>query len=136
MDLALITIDHENKKVQYAGAKNPLIYIQNNELHTIKADKTPIGGEQQEQARIFTKHDIAIDSPTMFYLFSDGFQDQFGGEQNKKFGIARMKELFLQIYTLPLPTQQQILHAKFEQWREQAGEKQIDDVLVMGIKIA
>ncbi|TAE09874.1 MAG: hypothetical protein EAZ95_15485 [Bacteroidetes bacterium] len=135
MDLALITIDREHKKVQYAGAKNPLIYIQNNELHLVKADKMPIGGEQQEQARLFTKHEIAIDSPTMFYLFSDGFQDQFGGEQNKKFSIARMKELFLQIHTLPLPTQQQRLNEAFEQWREQAGEKQIDDVLVMGIKI-
>jgi serine phosphatase RsbU (regulator of sigma subunit) len=135
MDLALITIDQASRKVQYAGAKNPLIYIQNNELHLIKGDKLPIGGEQREQERIFTKHEIAIDSPTTFYLFSDGFQDQFGGEQGKKFTIARLKELFLQIHTLPLPTQQQILHAKFEQWTAQAGEKQIDDVLVAGVKL-
>jgi serine phosphatase RsbU (regulator of sigma subunit) len=135
MDAVLLTFDKENKKVQYAGAKNPLIYIQNNELHLIKADKMPIGGEQREQERVFTKHEIDITSPTMFYLFSDGFQDQFGGEQNKKFGIARMKELFLQIHTLPLLTQQTRLNEAFETWREQAGEKQIDDVLVVGIRV-
>ncbi len=135
MDMTLITIDHENKKVQYAGAKNSLIYIQNNELQVIKADKNPIGGEQREEERLFTKHEISINLPTTFYLFSDGFQDQFGGEQNKKFGIARMKELFLQIHTLPLPTQQARLNKTFEQWREQAGEKQIDDVLVVGIRL-
>jgi serine phosphatase RsbU (regulator of sigma subunit) len=135
MDLALITIDRQARKVEYAGAKNPLIYIQNNELHLIKADKMPIGGEQREQERLFTKHEIEINSPTMFYLFSDGFQDQFGGEQNKKFTIMRLKELFLQIHTLPLPTQQQRLNEAFETWREQAGEKQIDDVLVVGISL-
>ena len=136
MDAIMLIIDHSTKKAQYAGAKNPLIYIQNNELHLIKADKTPIGGEQREQERIFTKHEISIDLPTTFYLLSDGFQDQFGGKQNKKFSIARMKELFLQIHTLPLPTQQQMLNDTFEAWRGQAGEKQIDDVLVVGIKIA
>ena len=136
MDLALITIDQKHKKVQYAGAKNPLIYMQNNELHLIKADKMPIGGEQREEERFFTKHEISIDLPTTFYLFSDGYQDQFGGEQGKKFTIGRLKELFLQIHTLPLPTQQQMLNDTFEAWREQAGEKQIDDVLVVGVKIA
>ncbi|TAE09873.1 MAG: hypothetical protein EAZ95_15480 [Bacteroidetes bacterium] len=135
MDLALITIDKANKHVQYAGAKNPLIYIQNNELYVIKGDKMPIGGEQREQERIFTKHKIMIDSPTIFYLFSDGFQDQFGGEQGKKFTVGRLKELFLQIYTLPLPTQQQRLHETFKQWIARAGEKQIDDVLVAGIRL-
>ncbi len=135
MDVALLMIDHENKKVEYAGAKNSLIYIQNNELHLIKADKTPIGGEQREQERIFTRHIIDISLPTTFYLFSDGYQDQFGGEQNKKFSIARMKELFLQIQTTPLPAQKQCLDETFEKWRAQAGEKQIDDVLIMGIQL-
>ncbi|TAF68261.1 MAG: hypothetical protein EAZ55_00110, partial [Cytophagales bacterium] len=77
MDLALISIDQDRKKVVYAGAKNPLIYIQNNELHLVNADKMPIGGEQQEQERIFTPHEMNTTLPTMFYLFSDGYQDQF-----------------------------------------------------------
>jgi serine phosphatase RsbU (regulator of sigma subunit) len=135
MDIALLTIDHANKKAQYAGAKNPLMYIQNNELQVLKADKMPIGGEQREQERIFTKHEISLDLPTTFYLFSDGFQDQFGGEQNKKFGSKHMKELFLQIQLLPLPTQQARLNEAFETWRGQGSEKQIDDVLVVGIKL-
>jgi hypothetical protein len=135
MDLVLLRIDHLYRKVQYAGAKNPLIYIQNNELHLIKGDKMPIGGEQREQARIFTKHEINAALPTTFYLLTDGFQDQFGGTEKKKFTTKRLKELLWAIHTLPLPAQQQALEVAFEQWHKQAGEKQIDDVLIMGVKI-
>jgi len=134
MDAALLMIDQENKKVVYAGAKNPLIYIQNNELHIVKADKTPIGGEQREQERVFSKTVIDVALPTTFYLFSDGFQDQFGGEHNKKFSIARMKDLFLQIHEKPLPAQKEIIAQTFKNWHTQANEKQIDDVLIMGIR--
>ncbi|TAE06247.1 MAG: histidine kinase, partial [Bacteroidetes bacterium] len=135
MDLALITIDKQARTVEYAGAKNPLIYIQGGELKLVKADKMPIGGEQKEQERIFAKTTIDISEPTMFYLFSDGYQDQFGGKDNKKFSIARMKELFLSIHTQDMTTQQTTLQNTLHQWRTEAGEHQIDDILVVGVRV-
>jgi serine phosphatase RsbU (regulator of sigma subunit) len=133
MDLSVITIDKTENTVEFAGAKNPAIYIQNGELFVLKADKMPIGGEQREQERIFSKTTIDISQPTTFYLFSDGYQDQFGGENDKKFMLATMKKMFLEIANLPMTEQQQIITTTFEQWKE--GREQTDDVLVMGLKI-
>jgi serine phosphatase RsbU (regulator of sigma subunit) len=133
MDLSVITIDKTKNTVEFAGAKNPAIYIQNGELFVLKADKMPIGGEQREQERIFNKTTIDISEPTTFYLFSDGYQDQFGGENDKKFMLATMKKMFLEIANLPMAKQQQIITTTFEQWKE--GREQTDDVLVMGLKI-
>jgi len=133
MDLSLCVIDKEKRIVEYAGAKNPLIYIQNGELHQIKGDKLPIGGVKIAQKRHFKKHQIKIDSPTTFYIFTDGYQDQFGGEDSRKFMIKQLKELLLEIHTLPLEEQREILVNTFQQWTK--GHKQIDDVLMIGFRI-
>jgi tetratricopeptide (TPR) repeat protein len=135
MDLVLLMIDKQVKEVHFAGAKNPLIYIQDNVLYQIKGDKMPIGGEQKEIERIFTKHIINIDKPTMFYMFTDGYQDQFGGQERKKFMISQMKEIFLEIHTKEMPTQKQILAQHINRWIEDGKEKQIDDILVMGVRL-
>jgi serine phosphatase RsbU (regulator of sigma subunit) len=130
MDLSIITVDKNTKQAFFAGAKNSATYIQNNEIFTLKADKMPIGGEQREVERIFTKQIISIETSTYFYLYSDGFQDQFGGENDKKFSITRMKELFLNIHTQDFSIQQNIVKNTFNDWIKNA--KQIDDVLVIG----
>ncbi|TAD96625.1 MAG: hypothetical protein EAZ97_13725 [Bacteroidetes bacterium] len=135
MDLSLVLIDKEKHKVEFAGAKNPLIYIQNKELTLLKADKMPIGGEQKEAERIFSKIEIELNLPTIFYLFSDGFQDQFGGTDKRKFTIAKMKTLFLEIHEKSMSEQKEILNQTFENWRNEGKEKQIDDVLVIGIRL-
>ncbi|TAE18561.1 MAG: hypothetical protein EAZ95_03895 [Bacteroidetes bacterium] len=131
MDLALVVIDKENKHLEFSGAKNSMVYIQNNELQTLKADKMPIGGEQREMERIFTKHTLVLtDSPTYVYLFTDGFQDQFGGTEDKKYSIAQLKKTFFEIHTQDMRSQKLFLQNTFAQW---VGEKkQIDDVLVLG----
>lgn len=134
MDLVVCVIDKTLHLVEYSGAKNPLIYIQNNELKEIKGNKMPIGGEQKEEQRIFTKHIIELGlAPTTFYLFTDGYQDQFGGEKTQKFMIKQMRNLFLEIHQKDLALQHQILDQTIEAWR--GNEKQIDDILVIGISI-
>ncbi len=138
MDITLLVIDKENELVSVSGAKNPLIYIQNNEIIEIKANRFSIGGEQQEKERIFDKHIIpfsAIMPDTMFYMFSDGYQDQFGGIQNKKFMIKNLKELFLQIHKKTPQTQHDLLKTNIKDWIKEGQEKQIDDILVMGIRL-
>jgi serine phosphatase RsbU (regulator of sigma subunit) len=135
MDIALVVIDQEYKYLEYAGAKNPLIYIQGQGLQVLKADKMPIGGVQLEMERYFTKHRVALDTPAVFYLFSDGFQDQFGGRGRKKFGIKRLKETLLQLQHLPLKAQGEFLDGCITQWMTEGNERQIDDILVIGFKI-
>ncbi|TAE67703.1 MAG: hypothetical protein EAZ85_14875 [Bacteroidetes bacterium] len=135
MDMSLITIYHQEKKVEFAGAKNPLIYVQNNELVHLKGDKNAIGGEQREENRIFTKHTISTENKTYFYLFSDGYQDQFGGKERKKFMIKKMKELLFDIHKKDMITQKEILKHEIEIWINESTEPQTDDILVIGIKI-
>jgi len=133
MDVIICTLDKQAKTLEFAGAKNPLYYIQNGILHEIKGDKIPIGGEQMEQERIFTNHTISLDSPTTLYLCSDGYQDQFGGEQNKKFLVRNMKELFGKIHEQPMNAQKQFLENMLEKWM--GNEKQTDDILIFGVRI-
>ncbi|TAF65961.1 MAG: tetratricopeptide repeat protein [Cytophagales bacterium] len=132
MDLAICTIDPEAKILKYAGGHNPLIYIQNGQLFEVKADKFGIGGYQTGLERIFTKHTIDISIPTTCYIFSDGYQDQFGGKEGKKFMKKRMFELFLKIHHLPMQEQKEIIEKNFNEW---SGEyAQVDDVLMIGFK--
>ncbi|TAE50793.1 MAG: tetratricopeptide repeat protein [Cytophagia bacterium] len=136
MDMALVIIDKKNKKIQFAGAKNSLIYIQNQTLTQIKGDRLPIGGEQKEAERLFTLHHIDCSVPTYFYLFSDGFQDQFGGENREKFMISRFKSILLENHEKDFVVQKQILEDTLQQWiASSKQETQIDDILVIGAKI-
>ncbi|WP_291720463.1 two-component regulator propeller domain-containing protein [Bernardetia sp.] len=134
MDMNIWVWDKKNNSVEFAGAKNPLIYIKNGELHEIKADKVSIGGNYNEKKVVkYTRHTIKIDSPTVLYTFSDGFQDQFGGENNKKFMKKQLKNLLLKIHQLPMEKQYEILETTFQEWR---GEyTQIDDVLIIGARL-
>ncbi|MGB0522935.1 MAG: GAF domain-containing protein [Flammeovirgaceae bacterium] len=159
MDMALCVIDKEKQVLEFAGAKNPLVYIQEDEngepqMHTIRGDKMPIGGLQREQQRIFTKHTIKLQQnakllvgedgelinessseykPTSFYIFSDGYQDQFGGRKSRKFMLKNFKRLLYRIHDQPMAQQRDTMKEIIEMWME--GEQQTDDILVIGFKI-
>ncbi len=134
MDMNVWTWHQKTQTIEFSGAKNPLIYIQNNELYEIKADKFSIGGNwTNKKIAKYTNHIIKIDSPTVVYTFSDGYQDQFGGEKNRKFMKGKLKKMLLEIHKLPMKEQQQILKNEFDNWKNQYP--QIDDVLVIGVKI-
>ncbi len=141
MDIGILIFEKENtdkesKKIvrcDYAGAMNPLFYIQNKEMFEIKADKMPIGGREMGKERIYTNHQILLGGETIFYLYTDGFSDQIGGAEAKKLMTKNFKKLLFQIHSLPLETQKQRLENIFTDWKGQ--HKQVDDVLVMGIKI-
>lgn len=135
MDIALCVIDQSSQTIEFAGAKNPLVYIQNNEIFHLKGNIFPIGGEQKEVERLFTKHTIRYEKGAKFYLFSDGFQDQFGGLEDRKFGIKRMKQLLLNIHQQQMAQQQSILEDTIIKWADLANEKQIDDVLIIGFEV-
>ncbi len=134
MDLALHIIDQENMKIEFAGANNSLIIIRDNELIQFKADRMPIGiHERADQP--FTNHEIDAVSGDVLYTFSDGFQDQFGGEKNKKYMIKRLKELFLKIHQEPMEKQKEILLKEFNDWIVPYDTEQVDDVIIIGVRI-
>jgi serine phosphatase RsbU (regulator of sigma subunit) len=135
MDMALCVWRKEEKILEYAGANNPLIMIQNNELHYFKADKHPIGGLQKEPQRLFTKHEFEINQPSYIYIFSDGYADQFGGKEGRKFTIKALKDLLLSIYLKPMQEQKEILDKTMQAWKG-SKHKQIDDILLIGFKLA
>lgn len=133
MDVALCSIDFENKNLEFAGAYNPLIVIRDNEIIQIKGDKHPIGSFIDQKLKSFTNHEISIQQGDIIYIFSDGYVDQFGGPNGRKFMIKKFKELLMDIHKEPLHEQKEILDRGFNDWR--GKYIQIDDILVIGIKV-
>ena len=128
MDLGICVYDKSKKTLEYSGAYNSMFYIQNQELKELKGDNIHIGGDLDGGS--YTMHRIEINTPTQIYLFTDGFQDQFGGVSSKKFKKSRLKELLLAIHNEPLDIQKNIIHQTFESYK--GSEEQIDDVTLMG----
>lgn len=132
MDIALCIIDPVNLKLQYAGAYNPLFLIRNKEFITIKADRMPIGIHIIEKES-FTNHETDIQKGDTIYIFTDGYVDQFGGPYKQKYKRTPFKELLEENQEKSMAEQKKILENSFDEWK---GEfEQIDDVLVIGIKI-
>ena len=136
MDIALAVLDTENTLLKFAGAYNSLYLIKANqeqpEIMQIKADRMPIGIHFEIEKQ-FTTKEIQLCKNDIFYLFSDGYQDQFGGKKNKKFKSKRFRKLLLEIYQKPLEEQQQILDKIIEKWRGDIN--QIDDIIVVGVRV-
>ncbi len=141
MDIALLSLDLENKKLEFAGAFNPLYLIRNNELRIILGDKFPVGGFIDEELRTFTGHEIDLLPGDAIYICTDGYADQFGGPKGKKFKYKQLQELLLAIHQLPPEVQKQKLDEELERWKDWVvpgrpkGVEQIDDILLIGIKI-
>jgi serine phosphatase RsbU (regulator of sigma subunit) len=150
MDLALAIFNKTTRELHFAGANNPLYLIRNKEipaekdlepyastengvyqLYELKADKQPIGVHWEETS--FTNRTIKLSERDTFYIFSDGFVDQFGGEHRKKYKSLNFKKLLLSMQDKPMASQQQLIEDAYDSWR---GEfEQIDDVSVIGVRI-
>ena len=133
MDLAVCTVDFKKKEVMYAGAYNPLYYIKNKELFEIKADKLPIGVNIDGVVDIYTNHIVQLNKGDSVYIFSDGYADQFGGPKNKKFKYRQLKERILSVQNKTMQEQGKILKKTLIEW--QGKEEQIDDILIMGVRV-
>ncbi len=132
MDIALCIINTKTNMLQYAGAYNPLFIYRNNNIITFKANTQPIAIYIKE--RPFTNHEFQLKKDDIIYAFSDGYIDQFGGEYGKKFLKAKFKNLILGMPNKTMQEQKQVFESVFNKWIG-TKHKQIDDILVMGIKI-
>lgn len=132
MDIALCMFNQDTMELQYAGANNPLYIISDNVLTIIKADRMPIGIHVNYN-NPFTNHMVKIKSGDMIYLFSDGYADQFGGTDGKKFRYKNFQELLLRISEMPVEKQEEELNKTFFEWK--GSEDQIDDILIAGFRL-
>ncbi|QHT71395.1 SpoIIE family protein phosphatase [Rhodocytophaga rosea] len=132
LDIALCSYDQERQTLEYAGAFNPMYFIRQGQVTEIKADKQPIGVYPGKQTTPFTNHSFEILPGDAVYIFTDGFADQFGGPEGKKFRYKPFQELLLSIQSERIATQQEQLQQAFNSWRGET--KQIDDVLVIGMR--
>jgi ligand-binding sensor domain-containing protein/serine phosphatase RsbU (regulator of sigma subunit) len=132
MDISLCVMNRNLKTIDFAGAYNPLIIIRNKEIIKYKGDKMPIGIFIKEKES-FTNHIIDVEKGDSLYLYSDGFQDQFGGENQKKFLPKNLNNLLLEISNKPSQEQKEILDTTLETWK--GSEPQVDDIIVLGFKI-
>jgi|JI10StandDraft_1071094.scaffolds.fasta_scaffold86548_2 serine phosphatase RsbU (regulator of sigma subunit) len=144
MDISLLAVIRQNNEIieiNWSGANNPLWFISSSnenqsqtepvEVKEIKANKQPIG--KTDNPTPFTTHSIPYVKGTSFYLFTDGYADQFGGPKGKKFKYKQLEELLLELSSKQMSVQKEILNTKFEEWK--SGIEQVDDVCVIGIKL-
>ena len=132
MDIAFCVLHKNKKTLEFAGAYNPLLIFQGDELKEYKADRMPIGIYYGEKDT-FTNYEINLKKGDTIYVFSDGLADQFGGPDGTKFKIAQLKRLLQEIYYKPLPEQKKIIEKEFDKWKE--GVDQVDDVTLIGVRI-
>ncbi|MFO7573982.1 MAG: SpoIIE family protein phosphatase [Bacteroidales bacterium] len=132
MDISLIILDQKSKTVQYAGANNSIYVVNNGELTRHQADRMPIGIHVTDIAP-FKNRIIKVEQGDVIYLFSDGYADQFGGESGKKFMYKPFQNLLLSLSQMPMEEQLDGIDTTFEEWK--SGYEQIDDVLVIGLRI-
>jgi len=134
MDLALMTINKKLMKIKFAGAENPMVILRKNELLEFEADTMPVGASTfLISHKNFSMKEFDLLPDDMIYIFSDGYADQFGGDKRKKFFKKNMYKLFIEICNKPVDEQKQILEKNFHDWK--GDGKQIDDVLIFGIKV-
>jgi len=132
MDMVICEINIPGRHVRLASAMRPIIIIMGGELYYIKGNKYSVGGESVKE-KYFDDLEYYLGKGDSIYLFSDGFPDQFGGEDGKKMKIARFKSLIEEVHSLPMAKQKEIIEKFFFDWKNDYA--QVDDVLVMGIRI-
>ena len=131
MDLVLCVLDTRQKKIQYTGAMNDLVFIRNGKLNIVKADRTSVC-VLFNKSDSFTMKEIEYKKGDIFYLFTDGYQDQFGGNFDKKFLTPKFHLTLLEIHKMPMQDQKNILGKKLIDWM--GDNDQTDDITIMGIR--
>lgn len=132
MDISLFAINTKTYIGHFSGANNPAIILSDGQINETTPDKMPIALDEQENIP-FSKHHVNLKRGDVIYLFSDGYNDQFGGTKAKKFMMPRFKNLLLEISDKSLAEQKDILLEKHLEWKN--DREQIDDILVLGVKI-
>jgi serine phosphatase RsbU (regulator of sigma subunit) len=133
MDIALCAVDPVAHKLYFSGAKNGVLVVRDGEIIELKGDRSAIGYNDSGETSKFTTQELALQEGDMLYTYSDGYVDQFGGPDHKKFMSRRLKEMLLNISGKSMNEQHEVVLNTFDIWKEDA--EQIDDVLLIGVRI-
>ncbi|MCS6821202.1 MAG: PAS domain S-box protein [Microscillaceae bacterium] len=133
MDIALCSLNIYEKKLSFAGAYRPMYLIREGEFIEFRADPFPIGGNfKYKKEKNFTPHTIYLLPRDTIYIFTDGFPDQFGGTENRKYMTKNFKNLLMRIQDYNMNEQKMLLEQEFVAWK--GDYKQMDDILVIGLR--
>lgn len=132
MDISLACFSANNQKLDLSCANNPVWLIRNKEVKVFNPDKFPVGIHHNELMPFTPQHD-ELQSGDMVYLFSDGYADQFGGKEGKKFKYKQLKDELIAVSDLTCEEQGKIIEQTFDKWR--GKNEQVDDVLLIGIRV-
>jgi len=133
MDMTLVCIEKESLEMKFSGAFNPVYIIRKGELTEIQPNKMPIGYHPYMMDKSFNSHTYQLQEGDRLYLTSDGYIDQFGWRNNKKFMKRKFRELLKEIQSVPVAAQKVLLENRLENWK--GDLEQLDDILVLGIEI-
>lgn len=133
MDISLCVFDHSQHKVQFAAAVNPMYIIRDGMLIQSKGNRFSIGSYFDNKMRPFTNQEMELQKGDMIYLFTDGYPDQFGGEDDRKMSHRRFRELLMSIHHLPVDDQKKMLEEQLTAWM--GDSRQTDDICVIGVRI-
>jgi serine phosphatase RsbU (regulator of sigma subunit)/tetratricopeptide (TPR) repeat protein len=134
MDITLIAIDKHSNEVLFAGANNSIYVVSKDELKQIKGDKFPVGAFIEDKIQKFSSKTFTVNKGDSIFLFSDGFADQFGGPKGKKYKYLQFQQKLISIINKTIYEQQISMKKEFIDWK--GAHEQVDDVLVIGIKIS
>ena len=133
MDVAICCWNEKNMTLEYAGAYNPLYIFREGELLETKANRFPVGTFIGEQITAFENHKIKVQKGDIVYVFTDGYADQFGGPNGKKFMMNRFRKLLLEIHIKPMNEQHDLLDKTFKKWK--GNLDQVDDICILAVRI-
>mgnify|MGYP001158766004 CR=1 FL=1 len=132
MDISICKLNLKKKSLEFSGAHNPLLVVSKGEIKTYKGDSQAVGLETVN-IKPFTKHNVKLQKNDMIYIYSDGYQDQFGGEYGKKYMAANFKKFLLKISKEEEKKQNKLLEIELANWMK--NEEQIDDICIMGVRV-
>ena len=132
MDVAFCVIDKEYNILQFSGAFSNLYLLRDGKIIEVKGDRYSVGMASDTGHLLFSSHYIPIQPNDMLYIFTDGYVDQFGGPDSKKFKFRRFRHLLLTIHKMPLDQQRKHLYDSMMEWK--GGNEQVDDILIIGIR--
>lgn len=132
MDVGIAILDREHSTIEYAGAFRPMLRVRENETEEFEANRFPIGFYGDTPKVFHSRKETVLPGDT-FYLFTDGYCDQFGGEKKKKFNRRQFRELLLAVQPMNLKEQKSFLQYALRNWQQ--DEPQVDDILVIGLRV-
>ncbi|OFY69122.1 MAG: hypothetical protein A3G23_06125 [Bacteroidetes bacterium RIFCSPLOWO2_12_FULL_37_12] len=133
MDISLCVFDMKKNSVEFSGAHHPLYVVRNKNLTISPGSRLPIGKTIEGFSGEFTNHSLTLQKGDCLYMFSDGYMDQFGGPEDRKFMRTRFQEMVISFQDKEMHEQRDILDIRFEEWK--GKRKQLDDILVIGVRV-